>query len=107
MELLQKQPTEFYINKKVEELKQNLKLITSNKIRLENDLRNSMDHFKDHCLKIRGDIDLATEAVQKQFKSLKKAVQVIQEQKVKLIKQVDEYEKCILHFQCIRYCKDS
>ena len=60
MKLLQKQPSEVYRGKKVEDLKGNLKVIKSNMINMEKVLKNSVDHLKEHCLKIRGDTYLQT-----------------------------------------------
>lgn len=46
-------------------------------------LKNSIDHLKEHCLEIRGDIDLATET----------KIQEIQVHRDELLQKVDEYEK--------------
>ena len=83
MAIIKKQPSEVYRGKKVEVLKQNLKDISSNKIKLENAFRNGKNQLIDHCLNIRGDIDLAAE----------KVIQDIQDKRDELLKKVDEYEK--------------
>ena len=74
-EFLAKQPSEVNRSKKIEELKQNLEDISSNKIKLENAFRNGINQLIEHFMNIRGDIDLETE----------KAIQEIQDKRDELL----------------------
>ena len=81
--ILDKSPSEVYRGETVEELKVNLNDINSRKLKLENGLKNSIEELQEHCLKIRGDVDLATE----------KHIQDIQDQREEIIKKINDYKE--------------
>ena len=72
-----------YCSEMAEELKLNLNDINSRKLKLENGLKNSIDQLREHCLNIRGDVDLATE----------KHIQDIQDQREEIIKKINDYKE--------------
>jgi len=84
--LLEKKPVEVFRSGLIEEFKNNLSLIESNKLELEDLILNGVEKVKEHCIGLRLDVDLATES------AISALTLKMQQHRDMLIKQIDEYE---------------
>lgn len=100
LHLLEAPNYDLYRGEKIEELKSKINMAKNEIEKLENGLKNSEFRFRDYCVSVRSEIDLATE----------KAIDAIQNNRDELLNQVNEYEKEIMDKikrNHLKYCRDQ
>jgi len=83
---MKESPSKVFRSDLVEKFNANLNEVESKKAELEGILLNGADIVKEHCIKLRLDVDLAT----------KTAIEEIKQHRDTIIKQIDDYEAKIV-----------